>query len=788
MLLPVVSYVAIRLAHAPAMLANADDPAWRSVPPVSAFTQWSPRVGAEPSFRTEFRVAYDERNLYVLVRAFDPHPDSIVHTVTRRDGTSASDEIGIYIDANHDRRSGYEFYVNAAGVQRDVAISGDSREDVTWDAVWSAVARVDSLGWVAEFRIPFSQLRFPPSARHSFGFLVDRSIQRRAENVSWPAYEPSKPGIVSQFGVLDGIEGIVGAPSMEATPFVRAASRGGGAVATGADVRVRPTSSMNVDATVFPDFGQVEADPSVVNLTSIETFYPEHRPFFLDGGGTFRVGFNCMSFLCANEGLFYSRRIGRAPQLASRYGVASTAAAPILAAAKLTERTADGMTIGVMGANTGRVGSADAQTLEPETRYGMGRVVFDSRDGQSGASAVMTVVDRELDRWSDPYLTKSAVVGGSAFRHRFGGGQYEVWGSGSVSRLGGSSSSIAVIQENGVHYLQRVDDSRLDTTRTSLVGDQEELAVGKYGGPLFFELAYERQSRGYETNDMGYLQRADEQTFEAWLGYRDRVPRGIYKTWWANLNHWDSWNAAGLRIESAVNGNAHMILATNWTLNGGATLSQLGAPVCDHCARGGPGMRSDPVLAAFVDIVGDSRARVVPELFVPATVGDGGRSRSVTLDPSVSLRALPQLQFTAGLVVGINDNNTQWLGNFADSAGTNYSFGRISQWTKTVTLRGSYAATPFLSLETYVAPFSSSGRYSAARTLSSTPGAASYDDRFVAYAPPTGTAANFDVRQLHATTVLRWEYSPGSTLFLVWANETAIGNTLTAKASYWIGR
>src|SRR5690242_2136196 len=473
------------------MLANADDPAWRGVPPVSAFTQWSPRVDAQPSFRTEFRAAYDERNLYVLVRAFDPHPDSIVHTVTRRDGTSASDEIGVYIDANGDHRSGYEFYVNAAGVQRDVAISADSREDVTWDAVWSAVTHIDSLGWVAEFRIPFSQLRFPTSARHSFGFLIDRSIQRRAENVSWPAYEPSKPGIASQFGVLDGIEGIIGAPSIEAVPFLRTASRGGGAVATGADLRVRPTSSMNIDATVLPDFGQVEADPSVVNLTSIETFYPEHRPFFLDGSGTFRVGFNCMSFLCANEGLFYSRRIGRAPQLASLYGASSSEAAPILAAAKLTERTADGVTVGVMGANTGRVSAADGNTLEPATNYAMGRVLLDSHDGQSGASAVMTVVDRALDRWSDPYLTNSAVVGGGTFRHRFGGGDYEVWGSGSVSRLGGSTSAIAGVQENAVHYLQRADDPHLDTTRTSLTGDQEELAVGKYGGPLFFELAYE---------------------------------------------------------------------------------------------------------------------------------------------------------------------------------------------------------------------------------------------------------------------------------------------------------
>ena len=791
MLLPfavALSYHAVHLLHAPLMQARLDDPAWRSVPAVSSFTQWSPRDGAAPSLRTELRVAYDERNLYVLVRAFDPSPDSIVRTVTRRDGTSASDEIGVYIDPSLDRRSGYEFYVNAAGVQRDVAISADSREDITWDAVWTAVARVDSAGWTAEFRIPFSQLRFPSTPRHEFGFLVSRVIQRRAEHVTWPAYHPSQPGIVSQFGVLDGIENVVGAPSIEAAPFLRATSRNAGAVAGGGDLRIRPASNVELNATVLPDCGQVEADPSVVNLTSVETFYPEHRPFFLDGAGTFRVPFDCMSYICSGDLLFYSRRIGRAPQLSNIYSGTSVEAAPIYGAAKLTATNNNELSFGLLGANTGRVKSANGQTLEPGTTYGMARGLWNSSDGQSGASLVTTLVDRSLDRWSDPYLVRFASVDGGTFRHRFASGQYEVWGSATMSSIAGSAPAIAAVQRTDVHDFQRPDAPRLDTTRTSLAGDQEELAVGKYGGAFNWEAAYERQSRGYETNDMGYLQRADQQTFEGWLGYTDRTPRGFYQTWAANLNEWETWNAAGTRLETAVNVNGHLTFTSNWQLNGGITFSGIGSPLCDHCARGGPALRTDLQFAPSIDIVGDPRRAIVPELYVPASVGDGGRSYSLYVEPSVSIRVLPQLQTSIGLVVGPNRNNTQWLGNFTDSAATHYAFARIDQTTVSETFRASYAATPSLSVETYVAPFVSKASYADIRELSATPLADGYADRFTAYTLPTGTAESFNVWQARATTVLRWEYASGSTLFAVWARDNSVGNTFTLKLSYWFNR
>jgi hypothetical protein len=802
---------AVRVSRPPAFAARADDETWRTIAAVTSFRQWMPREDVEPSLATEFRVAYDAKHLYVLVRAFDPHPDSIVRTVTRRDGTGASDEIGIYIASAGDHRTGYEFYVNAAGAMRDVAISADVREDVSWNAVWDAAVRTDSAGWVAEFRIPFSQLRFPSAARHQFGLLVNRVIQRRAEHVSWPAYRPSRAGIVSQFGLLDGLEGIGESRTVELAPFIRAQSRGARGATAGADLRVGLASNLSLNATVLPDFGQVEADPSVVNLASVETFYPEHRPFFLEGAGAYNVGFNCNAVSCVNEGLFYSRRIGRAPQLASVYGDGfSYDAVPIVGAAKVTGRTGDGVTIGALASTTARLASTDGRTIEPATMYGVARVQQDFRDGQSGVSLVTTLVDRMLDRWTSPYLSHTAIVSGGTFRHRFIHGQYEVWGSATESVLAGSSAAIAAVQENPVHFTQRPGAAvRVDSTRRSIAGDQEELAVGKYGGAFMFETSFERQSPLYDSNDLGYLQRADEQTLATWAAYVARTPRAFYKSWQWNVNKWDTWNASGTRLEDAVNANTHVNLSSNWWLNAGATLGHIGSTTCDHCARGGPALRNDAQLFQWVAIQGDARRAVVPNLNGSWSFTDRGRSRSSTINPTVDLRVSSRFQMSLGVLVGSNHDNTQWLGNFGDGAGKAFAFARLQQQTRALTLRTTYAATSSLSLETYAEPFASDGVYSDVRRLSDATLAPAYADRFVPYAPPPTVALRFGVRQLRATTVLRWEYAPASTVFVVWTHERngdGLGsdgswagdgrdlfalrpiNTLTVKASYWISR
>src|SRR5881628_585810 len=262
---------AVRTVHAPLIDGRDDDEVWRTAPAITQFREFQPKEDGDPRFPTEAKVDYDDRNLYVFIRAFDPHPDSILKLLARRDVRAATDQLKIVIDSYHDRRTGFEFAVNPAGVKRDYAIYNDGQtEDDAWDAVWDVATTVDSLGWTAEFRIPLSQLRYAPAATNTFGFGVWRDIQRYTERVSWPVYRASRPGFPSQMGEVQGLVGLSSPRRLEVTPYgvtKNVTVADGGAFdhpqrfAGGADIKYGVTSNLTLDATVNPDFGQVEADP-----------------------------------------------------------------------------------------------------------------------------------------------------------------------------------------------------------------------------------------------------------------------------------------------------------------------------------------------------------------------------------------------------------------------------------------------------------------------------------------------------------------------------------------------
>ena len=278
------------------------EPAWATATLHGDFRQFEPEPDAEPSHPTEFRVLYDADDLYVFVRAFDAEPGQIMRALTRRDDLGPADRIGVLIDSYLDRRSGFAFFVNPDGVKRDYAVFNDSDQDGSWNGVWDVATRVDSLGWTAEFRIPLSQLRYAEAERHRFGFGVRRGIQRYPETTSWPAYSRTTAGLMSQLGTLEGLEGLGSANRIEAIPYVvtknvTRATAGGGyehpqQVSAGADLKVGLTPNITLDATVNPDFGQVEADPAQVNLSAFETFFGERRPFFAEGTGLYRFQLN----------------------------------------------------------------------------------------------------------------------------------------------------------------------------------------------------------------------------------------------------------------------------------------------------------------------------------------------------------------------------------------------------------------------------------------------------------------------------------------------------------------
>jgi len=786
-------------ATPPVIDGRENDEVWRLAPGTKSFRQFRPVEDGEPRFATETKVAYDAHNFYVFIRAFDPHPDSILKLLARRDVRTASDQLKIIVDSYHDRRTGYEFAVNPAGVKRDYAVYDDGNEDDAWDGVWEAAAQVDSLGWTAEFRIPLSQMRYAPGPTNTFGFGVWRDIDRYTERESWPLYRVTRPGLISQLGEVTGLDGLATPRRLEVAPyFVTKNVPENGfdrsqKIDGGADIKYGLTSNITIDATVNPDFGQVEADPSVLNLGPFETFYQERRPFFIEGTGIFQFGINCSVVNCSGEGLFYSRRVGGASR--------------ILGAAKITGRLPSGLTLGVVDAVTNNSTNALGQTLQPTTNYGGLRLTQDFRKGESGIGMMVTAVNRSVDQWTEDFLRKSAYVGAFNFRHRFRGGKYQLTGSLDFSRVAGTPDVIARTQRSSVHLYQRPDDNLiLDTTRTRLTGNAQEILFGKTSGFVRFETSYLRRSAGFEANDFGFLRRADQQSWNTWAAMNFTKPAAFFQQGFWNFNWWQFWTTEGLPTERAANTNAHFQLNNRYWVHFGGTVGQLGGTFDDRVARGGPAVRVEHYLAPWFGFEGDQRRPVIPYLFFNLFRGDGGRSTSFNVNPSFDVRVGSQLRASFGLSYSHDVNDWQFHGIVTDSTGTHYTFAHLDQKTASMSFRLDYTASPTLTVQAYASPFVSKGPYSNVRELTN-PRADRYQDRFQPFAATPGYE-NF--KAFNSNLVLRWEYRPGSTLFVVWSqgridpNDVDVTrpmssdfkrlfnqhpeNTFLVKVSYWLSR
>lgn len=805
--------------------ARDDDAAWRNAPPITQFQEWRPNEGKAARFKTEAKIVYDAANLYVFVRAFDPHPDSIKKILERRDTFTSSDMIWIFVDSYHDKRTGYEFGVNAAGVKMDQAIYDDGNEDGAWDAVWDVATRIDSLGWTAEFRIPLSQMRYSRDREHTFGIMIDRDVYRYNERYIWPLLRQSKPGFVSQFGALHGMDDLENPRKLEAMPYVvtkNASTISNNAftqksnLAAGGDFKYRIAPNVTLDATINPDFGQVESDPSVLNLSAYESFFDERRPFFVAGRGLFRADVNCSAVNCWGESLYYSRRIGRTPELAGVYGdTVPQQPVTILGAGKLLARFPKGTTIGALEAVTQRETSPGDTTYSPSTNYAVIRATQDFRGGNSGIGTMITAVNRSSDQWTSPYLASQAYVGSIDFRHRFFKNNYELTGTFDQSLVRGSTAMISSLQTNGVHLFQRPDANLpLDSSRTQLSGNAEEIALGKIGGQhLMFQSAYSRRSPGFEVNDLGYLRRADQISWSTWAGFFDRQDRLFYHRFQLNNNWWQWWTSDGLPLERAYNTNTHITFKNYWGWHMGGTVGQLGKTYDDRQTRGGPAVRQDMYVAPWLFINADDRKPFVPNFSSSFFESSDKRNWSVNVGPGFDFKALGR--FSSGLSINWSHNvqDNQFYGQFTDATNLiHYTIAHLDQHTTSLTARFNYTFTPNLSLQTYAQPFVSKGTYSNVRQLSANPRADNYDDRYAAYNDPSVTSnpGGFNFKALQSNVVLRWEYNPGSTLFVVW-NQGRQGyngiegdraftgdmrdlfklhpaNTFLIKASYWLNR
>jgi hypothetical protein len=778
---PAGEAVAVRLD------GEMNDAVWNSAPVIEGFVQREPNEGKAPSFRTEARVVYDRAAIYVSIRAFDSDSSKIVGILTRRDTDSPSDWVSVVIDSYHDRRTAYEFAVNAAGVKADKYRFADRNEDTSWDAVWDAKVATDGEGWRAQFRIPFSQLRFDPKKADTFGFAITRRIGRLNETSTWPLLPRGASGYVSSLGELTGLRlqgslkrlevvpyGVGQLRTQEAqigNPFV---TRRDAAAAFGADMKFAVTPGLTLTGTINPDFGQVEADPAVVNLSAFETYFNERRPFFVEGSGIFRFDIDCNDGEC--RGLFYSRRIGRTPRGAPPVTDGGYLSVPsqttILGAAKLTGRVGS-FSVGALTAITREEhgyafdGLANiSSVVEPTTGYTVGRATREFAN-QSSLGFMITATNRRLTE-DVRFLPGQAYTGGADWDWRIGK-MYSLNGFWAGSTVRGDTEAIDLLQTSNVHSFQRPDAGHVDVdpTRTSLNGMSGQAGVGKIAGDrVRFNSTSWFKTPGFDINDLGFLQRADESGVSNWLQFRRSTPWKGLREFYLNFNQWALWNFDGDR--TALGGNVNFNLRTSGNHRVWFGLNRQGAAFDDRATRGGPGAMGNAGLFLWQSFATDDR-KFLQVAYDVQGGGDGLGSQNLTFAPSVRLRPSAALSFTVGLRLSHNLDDSQWIENVLSAPppdlSAHYVFGHLDQTTVAATLRVNYTITPTLSIQLYGQPFVSAGDYSTFKELVNGR-SPRYGDRYAPY-PYTGSP-DFNYRSFRTTNVLRWEYRPGSTLFVVW--------------------
>jgi len=804
---------AVRAATPPHIDGNLDDPAWATAPVSTGFRRDVPSDGKPATETSEIRVVYDNHALYIGARLFNRDPKRVSRRLSRRDSFSVfNDVFFVLIDSYHDHSTAFVFGATPAGERRDAIQSGDGGSiDGSWDPVWEVKTHVDSLGWVAEMRIPFSQLRFPKGVDQTWGIQFRRDIRAAGEAVDWSWSPRTEAGSTSKYGHLVGISSIPQPRRLEVLPYTvgktthtegadPASPFNDGSVqdlSGGLDLKYGLTSNLTLDATVNPDFGQVEADPAVVNLTAFETRFEERRPFFIERADLFHFSEG------TPETFFYTRRIGRQPSL-SAAGTApyvdEPAAATIIGAAKATGRTSSGWSVGVLEAVTAKeyaqLADANGQPLpssgiEPLTNYAVARLRREYAGGSNYVGGMFTAVNRDLDEAQFDQLRSSAYAGGLDFNHHFAGNVWLVSGWLSGSHVSGSPTAMAATQTASSRYYQRPDQDYLtfDPDRTSLSGFASGLVLQKTGGDWTGHIGGATTSPGFELNDAGFQTDADRFYFSSSLNRRWVKPGKVFR----------SFNA-GLRLEQILNyGGTNLRQSASLTVSGSFNnlwnaylyTSFAGSGSNDRVTRGGP-IRLQPWASTVHGGAGtDSRKAVAVSVYGTTITTESG-AWGVNAGTSVTFRPQGAFDVTLSTNWGKSEEDAFYVTQGTDATadetyGSRYLFANLLQHQLDATIRLNWLLSPNLSLQLYAQPFLATGDYGGYKALSRP---SSYDfliygengstiafdegsQQYTTTAEPGADPISFDnpdfrVRSLRSNLVLRWEYRPGSTLFVVW--------------------
>ncbi len=826
-----------------------DDAAWGSAVPITDFAQKVPLEGAEPSVATEVRFLYDSDALFVAARMFHPDPERIRTTLTRRDAQSDAERIVIALDTYLDRRTAYAFGVSAAGVRFDAYHPEDSdAAETRFNPVWTARVQIDEQGWTAEMRIPFTQLRFNSTDSQLWGVEISRFLPERNEEIQWVLIPLESAGFASNFGDLVGIEGIRASRRIEILPY----SAGGLTLRSdvdpadpfeqkvggraGLDLKMGLGPNLTLDVTVNPDFGQVEADPSEVNLTAFETVFSERRPFFTEGNGALdgRQGYISL------PRWYYSRRVGASPRgEVSGDFVKRPARTTIGTAAKITGRLASGLSLGVLAGVTPRERAQSYDTasgvttqvpVEPATAYGVVRLQQEVGQQQSAVGLVLTSTQRSMET-GEPLtalLGNAAYTAGVDWKARVKDGMYEFTGFAGVSRVEGDSLAMQGLQRSSARYFQQPDQDHktFDPLLTSMSGYTAGVRADKNAGRwTVWGTGFNARSPGFEINDLGQLRSSDDLDFNADFQLRDTQPGTILRFWQLGHSTQGAWSYGAVRNRTAVNQTLTLTFHNFWNFRYNTTRTLRG--ISDNLTRGGPLMGTPSGWSYDARLSGNPGARVGWNTSVNVVHDelDGFRR---TVAGGLQFRLTPRWQAAIDVSHVRSRNMQQYVMRRDDGGaatyGGRYIFSQIDQSQLSTPIRLNYTFTPDLTVEVWAEPFAASGRYSNFGELAAprsrdlrvygTDGtsitAQPDSSSVITDGAETFTIGNLDFNRLllRSNVVVRWEWAPGSTLFLVWQQNRAefapsgdfvgvasLGESLGApgdnffalKVSYWIG-
>lgn len=794
---------------APTIDGLINDIAWDIVPWDSDFTEWRPDEGSTPTYQTKFKIIYDAKYLYVAVRALDDEPDNIVKRLSRRDGFEG-DWVEINIDSYHDLRTGFSFTISAAGVKGDEFISNNGDNwDGSWNPIWYTKTNIDEKGWTAEMKIPLTQLRFSAADEQVWGLQVHRRFFRAEERSLWQRIPLDAPGWVSEFGELHGLKGLKPQKQLEIQPFEVAkyetfeAETGnpfrdgtGSDINAGIDAKIGVTNDLTIDLTINPDFGQVEADPAAIALDGFEIFFREQRPFFVENKNIFDYQFSNNQ-----DNLFFSRRIGRSPQGSPNTENGEYSDMPvnttILGAAKFSGKTKNGWSIGILESMTAREyaeidnnGEKREELVEPLTNYFVGRVQKDLNERNTFVGAVFTVTNREKLPEQLDFLRSNAYTAGIDAKHQWKNRDFYIEGNVVMSHVKGSKESIERTQRSLTHLFQREDAGHIsvDPNKTSLSGTGGKLEGGKQGGGNWrYNAGFSWKSPELELNDIGFLRQADLIRQYANLRWRTTKSTGKFRRIAARLSQFSTYDFDGNYNRIQYEFNAEANFKNNWWVDFG--VGHKPRIFTNTFLQGGPRWRFSDENFVFAFFGTDNRKKLRGRI---GTVHSGAKQNQFSffrLTGTLTYQPTNNLKVSINPEFRDNPNKTQYVRQLDYNNGKRYILAEIDNKRLSSSIRLNYTINPNLTLQYYGEPFIFRAKYKNFKHVTN-PTADNLYDRFHQYndaqisfdgedyhVDETGNGTtdysfsnpDFSFVQFRSNLVARWEYIPGSEIFLVWS-------------------